>query len=299
MISKNLKNYISKFYTRNLLNRLGYSEDQKLLIIHADDLGLSDSENEASISAMQIGMVNSGSVMVTCPGFEGVIKYAIENPEIDFGIHLTLTSEWINYKWKPVLPAEEVRSLVDINGYFHCRKTDLAGSMKIEDVRREFKAQINKALSSGLDLTHIDSHMFVAFLNDKIRRVYIETGREYNLPVLLRYNRYSFLHHSRNDILATGLYIADPSDYARGFPGYYKQILDSMKPGLNTILVHLAFNTNEMLRITSNEINSGSEWRNAEYDFFISEECRYLIEKNGIQLITWREIRDKLIRQIY
>jgi len=86
-----------------LAEKLGYSKDDKLLIIHADDIGLSNSVNQASFKALKNGYVNSGSIMMTCDYISEVGEFAIENPSIDLGLHLTVTSEWKNYKWNGVL----------------------------------------------------------------------------------------------------------------------------------------------------------------------------------------------------
>src|ERR1700709_981719 len=104
---------------KTIQERLGYPKNAKLLIIHADDLGVSHSENAASISAMEKGSVNSASVMVPCPWFPEIAAYAHLHPDKDFGLHLTITSEWENYKWGPVTPAARVPGLVHKYGFLY------------------------------------------------------------------------------------------------------------------------------------------------------------------------------------
>ena len=182
------KRMTRRMYSVNLLKRLGYSKSTKLLIIHADDLGISGSENAASIAAMENGMVNSGSVMVTCPHFPEIADYSKTHPEADIGIHLTLTSEWISFKWKPVLASEHVTSIIDSNGFFFESKALIIKNALASEVEKEFRAQIFKALEAGIDLTHIDTHMYTAFSNDDILKKYIYMGKNLIFQCLLPIN---------------------------------------------------------------------------------------------------------------
>jgi hypothetical protein len=275
--------------------RLGYSKDTKLLIIHADDLGLSASENAATIEAFKYGIVNSGSIMVPCPGFDEIARYARDHPEADLGVHLTLNNEWISYKWKPVMPTGEVRSLVDKEGFFLRDKRSLQNKSALPEIGKELRAQIDFALKAGIDVTHFDSHMFIAF-SPKVFKTYSDLGKEYKLPVLLT-NKLPLCYLLASDsIIVDKLFYAEPEDYSGGLDKFYRNTLESLEPGLNSILIHPAFNNKEMMEITRNQVNDGAAWRQADFDFFTSNACRQLIIDNNIKLITWREIRDKLVR---
>jgi len=282
--------------TDSIQKRLGYPKDIKLLIIHADDLGFSGSENRASIEAIEKGMIKSGSIMVPCPGFHEIAGYAKAHPEADLGIHLTITSEWPSYKWRPVLSPAEVPSIVDKDGFLFESKAQLMKNPVTEEVEKEFRAQINLAVNSGINLTHIDSHMFTAFSNRKILESYISLGKEYKLPVLLINEVPFYSLNPKNIVIVNKLYHARPDDYFKGLTDYYKRIFESLEPGLNCILAHLAFDDAEMKEITRGQPNYGSAMRQTDFDFFTGYECRQLIEENNIKLITWREIRDKLFR---
>src|SRR5690242_4753276 len=104
--------------TKTVAEQLGYPADTKLLIIHADDLGVSHSENEASISALEKGSVSSASIMVPCPWFPEIADYATQHPTADLGLHLTLTAEWKFYKWGTVVPTSETASLLNDKKFF-------------------------------------------------------------------------------------------------------------------------------------------------------------------------------------
>src|SRR6478736_6672643 len=102
---------------QTLADRLGYPPGTKLIIVHADDLGETHAVNAAAIKALENGTINSASLMVPCPWFPEMADYAKSNPDADFGLHLTLTSERIYYRLGPVAPADKVSSLADQNGY--------------------------------------------------------------------------------------------------------------------------------------------------------------------------------------
>ena len=167
----------------NLSKVLGFSEDTKLLIVHADDAGLSHSENMATIQALENGIVNSYSMMVPCPWFYEIAVFAKNNPQFDNGIHLTLTCEWENYKFGPVLPVSEVPSLVDLNGHFYKKREQLRENASLVDVKKELQAQIEKALKFGLKPSHIDSHMYSVAAKPEYFQIYKDLGAKYNLPV--------------------------------------------------------------------------------------------------------------------
>lgn len=281
----------------NLAQKLGYPENTKLLMIHADDAGLSHSENKATIKALEIGCVNSYSIMVPCPWFFEMSLFAKNNPNYDCGIHLTLTCEWENYKFGPVLPVSEVPSLVDQNGHFYKTRQDFKNNAKPSEVKKELIAQIEKALHFGIQPTHLDSHMCSVGVTPEILEIYKELGKTYNLPVFINRGfvesislsdeKYDF----ENTLLAENLLIGYYNDFEKGeLKKSYEKALDTVIPGFNVFLLHPAFDDFEMQGITINHPNFGSEWRQMDFDFFTSEECRKKLKENNIQLVTWKEI---------
>ena len=284
----------------SIQERLGYPADTKLLIIHADDIGVSHSENIASIHAMENGSVNSGSMMVPCPWFPEIAAYAAEHPESDFGLHLTITSEWKYFKWGPISPITEVPGLLtDFNHFYRSRK-DVKSNATAEEIEKELRSQIELALKYGIDITHLDSHMFTLYLKAEYLEVYKKLGREYKLPILLNAEYLTLFgldadKHINEDIVVDKVYMAYSPDYEQGMANYYTESIQSMQPGLNIILLHAAYNNEEMRGVTSNHPGYGAEWRQQDFNFFTSDACKKVVAEENIQLITWREIKDKLI----
>lgn len=281
----------------NSLKKLGFPEGTKLLMIHADDAGLSHSENIATIQALEKGIVNSYSIMVPCPWFYEIALFAKNNSHIDNGIHLTLTCEWENYKFGPVLPASEVPSLVNENGYFYKTREELKKNALAEDVRKELQAQIEKAFKFGLKPTHIDSHMYSIGANPEFLKIYRDLGKKYNLPILINKQLMEMvglnpdLYIEKTDFLIDKTYVGEFKYFENDeLDDYYSEVLENIKSGLNLILIHPAFDDDEMKGVTLNHPNFGSKWRQIDYDFFTSEKNRLKLEENNIELVTWKNM---------
>jgi len=286
----------------NIAERLGYDKGAKLLIIHADDLGVAHAENAASILGLEQGTINSASIMVPCPWFPEIAAYARKNKNKDLGLHLTLNSEWSTYKWTAVSPKNKVSSLVNQDGYFYASVDSLVRHGKSEEVAIELRNQVNRAYDFGIDVTHLDTHMGAAVSSLGFLKTYIELGQEFGLPTLL-VKQIPELGNPEirqiigpNDVILDNLYTASPRDYTNGMSSYYRKVLRELPSGLNCLLVHLAYNNKEMQAITTGTENWGAAWRKADFDFFTSDECKEILQEEKIILVSWREIRDKITR---
>ena len=294
---------IKVFSQKNLAEKLGYDKDAKLLIIHADDLGMAHSENSASIKAIDSGSVNSASIMMPAPWVEEVAAYARKNSKRhDLGLHLVLTSEWENYRWGPVASKDKVASLLAKDGYFY---KDCSSKAKPEEVETELRAQIDLAYVMGIEPTHLDSHMGCMFwINKGIFEVYLTLGQEYKLPCLVDKSFVGLYADEETFLLTLKKYevavVVDhsftisPNDFSKGTIQYYTSVLKSLQPGLSTFLIHTAYDTVELKAITINHPDWGATWRQADYDFFMSAECNKILEQEEIILVTWREISNAL-----
>ncbi len=283
-----------------LQEKLGYPKDAKLLIIHADDLGVSHSENEASIQALEYGSVSSASIMVPTPWFPEIAAYAQAHPKADLGLHITLTSEWKNLKWTTVAGKETVPELINHNGFMFSAVDSVLRSSNAEEIEKELRAQIERAKQFGVDFTHFDSHMGTLYAKPDFMKVLIKLGHEYKVPVMLNKPVLFMTDISVNetdDALLDSIYIENPPDYKSGTQAFYTKVLNSVKPGVSLIILHAAYDDREMKAVTIDHPDYGSAWRQADFDFFTSKECKNLLSKNNIHVITWREIRDKVVRK--
>ena len=280
---------------KSLAEKLGFPRDAKLLIVHADDVGVTHSVNAATIQALETGLVNSASIMVPCPWFPEIADYAKSHPAADFGLHLTLTSERVYYRWGPVASKDRVPSLVDENGYFH---HDWAPTLRInpKEADLELRAQIDRAYAMGLHPTHLDSHQYRLIDNGKdLFEVFQRVAHDYRLPFFVTgdwFANHPYLESSLGsaDIVIDHTVTIEPGVAAANWAEFYKTALKSLQPGVTEFVIHLAFADDEMKAATRERDTWGAAWRQRDFDFFTSQEFRQLLADQNIKLITWREL---------
>jgi len=286
---------------RTLAERLGYPRDAKLLIVHADDLGMAHSVNAATLKAFETGLVNSGSIMVPCPWLPEIAAYARANPQADLGLHLTLTSEWTHFRWSPVTPKDRVPSLLDKDGYFRLTESEAAQKADPKEVELEIRAQIERAKALGIVPTHLDSHMGTLYQTKELFDVFLRVAREYKLPVRVAKEwgpRIEVLQASLtpNDVFIDRILDINqgvaPQDWAK----FYTDAIRKLQPGVTEIVIHLAYDDGEMRGATFDHPDWGAAWRQRDFDFFTSDAFRKLLAENQIKLITWRELGKLIAR---
>ncbi len=285
---------------KTIAERLGYPRDAKLLIVHADDLGMAHSVNAATIKAFESGLVNSGSIMVPCPWFSEIATYARANPQADLGLHLTLTSEWTTFRWGPVSSKDRVNSLLDKDGYFYLTETDAASHADPKEVELEITAQVERARASGVQPTHLDSHMGTLYQNKALFEVFLRVARKYKLPVRVArswFGRADFLPEvlKPDDVYIDRVLDINTSVAASDWASFYSDALKKLEPGVTEVVIHLAYDDTEMRGATSDHPNWGAAWRQRDFEFFTSETFRKLLQEHQIKLITWREL-GKLVK---
>lgn len=287
--------------SRNLAERLGHPKGTRMLIIHADDVGMCRSVNATTTKAMTEGVATCGSVMVPCPWFPEIANWSKEHPDADLGLHLTLTSEWRHYRWRPVSPPERVKGLIDPDGFMWRSVEDVVKHASPEEVATEIKAQIDRARQFGLKPTHVDSHMGTLFADVRFFEAYTRVAREAGLmpmvlaptPEVLAEAKELGLEYTRLaeklsaagyvllDQLSTGLKGGSLAERTEDF----KRFVRGLKPGITELIVHLAGNDDEIQHVTGN-------WAARFHDYTICMDPgirRFLAEEN-VKLVGYRDL---------
>ncbi|MCO5240966.1 MAG: polysaccharide deacetylase family protein [Chitinophagaceae bacterium] len=173
--------------------RLGWSKNARVVILHVDDAGMSHDSNEGVMNALDKGAASSFSVMMPCPWVPEIVKYTRSHPLHDGGLHLTLTSEWNNYRWPPLSGKPAVPGLVDAEGAMWPEAEDVVRYATADEVDREIRAQLDRALAMGFTPTHLDSHMGTLFASEAFLEKYIRLGIEKQIPVMFPGGHNSYL----------------------------------------------------------------------------------------------------------
>jgi len=273
---------------KNAAERLGYPPGAKLLIIHADDLAASHSVDRASFAALDSGAATSASILVPCPWLTEVAAYAKAHPDADLGLHLTLTSEWKTYRWGPVATGHDLASLLDPDGYFPAEAAPVFKNAKPEEAEVEIRAQIDRALKVGIRPTHLDTHMGT-LLAPRLFAVYVKLAHEYGLPFLAL--RTSAL--AETDITPDAVLVAGAGVKPENWKEWYVHQIQSLKPGLTQLIVHLGYDDAEQQAIMGN-VPFGSAWRQRDFDAITSPEFKKALEENHITLVGWKQIKAAL-----
>lgn len=280
---------------QTLADRLGYPPGTKLIVVHADDLGETHAVNAAAIKALEMGTINSASLMVPCPWFPEIADYAKSHPDADFGLHLTLTSERVYYRWGPVASADKVPSLVDENGYLY-HDWEHNEPVKAKEVEVELRAQIERALAMGVRPTHLDSHQYRLIMSGKdLFQVMLRVAHEYKLPIFVTrdwFTDHPYLQESLGpgDVVLDHTVTIEPDVPPEKWAEFYTTALKNLKPGVTEFVIHPGFDDEELRAATRERSTWGSAWRQRDYDFFTSDQFREILAQQKIRLITWREL---------
>ena len=281
--------------TKITAERLGYSADTKLLIIHADDLAVAHSEDSASFEALDRGTVTSASIIVPAPWLTEVADYAKVHPDADLGLHLALTSEWKTFRWGSVESRDKVPSLLDSAGTLWPLTALVAKNAKPQEAEQELRAQVKQAMALGIHPTHLDSHMGSTFATPELFAAYVKVAHEFHLPFLAarvndeRAKLLSLL--SDKDIVVDSVVIANPSVRPDQWKEFYLDAVKNVKPGLTEIIVHLGHDDAELQAVMVDHPDYGAAWRQRDVDVVSSPEMKKALGDNHIVLIKWRDLQ--------
>lgn len=280
--------------------KLGLPADSRLLIIHADDVGMSHAVNTASFSGLLAGHVNSASMMVPCSWFAEAAAFYRQHNQLDMGLHLTLTSEWQHYRWQSLSVAGAHASLHNAAGYQYQTNAQVVANASGEDVKRELQAQIDAARAHGIEPTHLDSHMGTLFARPDFFQAYVEVGRENQLPVLIPRHAMAaqapalLAKLAEEEVLLDHLIMAQADLPAEQWADFYRTAIRTLQPGVSQIIVHLGQDNPELQAITINHPDYGAAWRARDSHFFALPETSALLAAENITLVTWRQLGELL-----
>jgi predicted glycoside hydrolase/deacetylase ChbG (UPF0249 family) len=300
--------------------KLGYPKGKKVIILHIDDAGMSYEANQGTILAMDKGVANSTSVMMPCGWVPAYMKYLQQHPTTDAGVHLTLTSEWKGYRWFPLSGREKVPGLLDKEGAMWSNVADVVKHATADEVETEIRAQIARFRSFGVEPSHIDSHMGTLFGSPAFTERYIKVGMQEKIPVMLPGGHATLIAKERNSpaqeiqqfqqigkmLWNAGLPVLD--DLFADTYGWrlstetpnteenlrkmktqkYIELLKEAKPGITMVIMHCAAPSDNFKELTDS-------WPTRYGDLYAMQdpELKKFIEKEGIILTTWREMRER------
>ncbi len=285
------------------LQKLGCDDDDRVVILHADDIGMCHAGLAAYEQIVEFGVVSSAAVMVPCPWFPAtaVLYRTLQatHPNLDLGVHVTLTSEWEGYRWGPISTRDETSGLLDAEGYFPRQTAPVQAHGRAAAVLTEMEAQLQRALAAGIDVTHLDSHMGTVF-HPSFMPLYIELAQKYRIPALAFRWQAEGLHDTTavafanwsQNLEASGFPLLDsifmmPLDSHENRLEVARQWLTGLQPGLHYFLIHPAQDTPELRALAP-------DWRArvADYQLFINEAWRQAVAESGVRVIGWRDIRE-------
>jgi len=282
------------------------SDAGKLVVIHADDLGASHGANAAFGELAKLGVCSAGSVMVPCPWFPEVVAMAHADASLDIGVHLTLTSEMTNYKWRPLTAPPSSAGMTDAHGYFLADVAALRTSARPEAVEIELRAQIEMALASGIDVTHLDDHAG-AVLAPEFRDIYLRLGVDYALPILATPSlaNYGGIHNLQGvddaayrqwavEVGRRGFRLFDriletPWQRRQSAEPAYREMIGKIVPGYNFMAMHFT-RPGEIEAID----RSYGFIRTDEYNLFRSGEFKAWLDRQDLTLIGMSGLRREL-----
>lgn len=303
--------------TTTFAEKLGFPAGAKVLILHVDDVGMSYDSNQGAIQAIENGVATSLSVMMPCSWVPGFLHYLKKHPETDAGLHLTLTSEWEDYRWGPLSGKSTVPHLVDPEGALWHSVEEVVTHAGADEIETEIRSQLDRARVAGFEPTHLDSHMGTLFATKEYLERYLKVGMEQKIPVMFPGGHATMIMQqmqgqglSLTDAQAVGQQLWNAGlpvlddlhnlSYGWDFPQNrnmtdkalqafktqkYIESFKDLKPGLTMVIMHCTAPTEVFKHISG----SGTT-RKGDLLAMQDPALKKYIQEQGIILTTWREV---------
>lgn len=291
------------------MRKLGFSANERVVILHADDLGLCQAALSAWSELVDFGLVSSASIMVPCPWFPAAAAWCRSQPGGDLGVHLTLTCEYRFYRWRALSTCNPASGLLDEEGYLPLNPLILQQQADPQAVELELRAQLTRAQAAGVQVTHIDTHQLSVW-HHRLVNAYVELAVRHHLPLFflrLDADRWqalgrriglpmsdktgAYLEQLGHELEEQGIPLFDhalmlPLDQPTERVAQARQALASLPPGLTHFVLHPAIDTPELRAITP-------DWpsRVADYQAFTSHELQAAVRQAGVQVIGYRDLK--------
>lgn len=290
---------------RTWAERLGYPPGRRVLILHADDIGMCYEANHAAKDLLGSGAIQSVSVMVPCPWFSEFADWAKRNPGHCVGLHLTLNAEWRWYRWPPVAGAARVPGLVDEDGMLWRDVAHVLARARPAEVEEEIRAQVRRALRHGLRPTHLDTHMGTLYARPAFTEAYLKVAREFGLPAMTveptrrvareMTRRGMPLHPRLLRILREwpgpklDMLYAVPN--AKSYEEKVRKLFDlvrGLEPGITELYFHPSVETEGLRRITNS-------WRQRAWEarMWKDPRVRTFFAEQDVVFTSWKEMQER------
>lgn len=294
---------------KNYSERLGWGPKDRVVIFHVDDVGMSHDSNVGAIKAMEEGLATSCSIMMPCSWVPEYFHYIQKHPEVDAGLHLTLTSEWDEYRWGPLAGKSQTPGLVDKEGAMWGGVAEVVQHATPDELETEIRAQVDRAKTMGFDITHLDTHMGTVYATPEFLQRYVKVAMEEQIPVMVPAGHLQFIAADDavrgpetqvmiralgEQLWASGLPVLD--DLNNNSYGWKKDekvdnfiaALKEMKPGLTQFIIHA---TEPMCNF--GVISTSGDTREADMNAMLDPRLKKAVEDEHIILTTWRECRER------
>lgn len=287
-----------------VLSRLGFAPDDRVVIVHCDDIGMCQASVAAFSRLYPVGIVSSGAVMVPCSWFPAAMQLTVGNPEIDLGVHLTFTSEWESYRWGPISTREQASGMLDGGGYFYRTSLQAQENIDAAFAYLEMEAQIKRMIQADFRPSHIDTHMGTV-AHPKFMQAYIELALKYRLPLMMfrldeagwkstgmDSETASVAAHLVKTLESLGVPLLDqmasmPLDHSENRMETARALFTNLPKGLTHFILHPSIDSPEIRFIAA-------DWqaRVADYQTFCEQGLQEFLNDEGIHIIGYRQLQE-------